>query len=121
VFNMATKIDQLANEINKQLRQYANGVGEEMEKVAQKVAKEGVKTLKLRSPKETGKYAAGWKATKVDGKWTVHNKIYQLTHLLEKGHAKVGGGRVAARVHIKLVEEQMIDDYVQGVVGAIKR
>ncbi|MFS0878269.1 HK97 gp10 family phage protein [Solibacillus isronensis] len=118
---MAININQLADEINKQLREYADGVGEEMEKVAQKVAKDGVKTLKLRSPKDTGKYAAGWKATKVDGKWTVHNRIYQLTHLLEKGHAKVGGGRVAARVHIKPVEEQMIDDYVQGVEEAIKR
>lgn len=118
---MAININQLADEINKQLREYADGVGEEMEKVARKVAKDGVKTLKLRSPKDTGEYAAGWKATKVDGKWTVHNKIYQLTHLLEKGHAKVGGGRVGARVHIKPVEEQMIDDYVQGVEEAIKR
>ena len=119
---MAININQLADEINKQLRQYADGVGEEVEKVAQKVAKDGVKTLKLRSPKLTGSYAKGWRAKKVNGVWVVHNATdYQLTHLLEKGHAKVGGGRVAARVHIKPVEEKMIDDYVQGVEEAIRR
>ena len=119
---MAININQLADEINKQLREYANGVGEEMEKVAQKVAKDGVKTLKLRSPKLTGSYAKGWRAKKVDGVWVVHNATdYQLTHLLENGHAKVGGGRVGAKVHIKPVEEQMIDEYVKGVEGAIKR
>ncbi|MGA4519596.1 HK97 gp10 family phage protein [Solibacillus silvestris] len=119
---MAININQLADEINKQLREYADGVGEEMEKVAQKVAKDGVKTLKLRSPKLTGSYAKGWRAKKVGSVWTVHNATdYQLTHLLEKGHAKVGGGRVAARVHIQPVEEQMIDEYVKGVEGAIKR
>lgn len=119
---MAININQLADEINKQLREYADGVGEEMEKVAQKVAKDGVKTLKLRSPQLYGAYAKGWRAKKVNGVWVVHNATnYQLTHLLEKGHAKVGGGRVSARVHIKPVEEQMIDDYVQGVEEAIRK
>lgn len=113
---MAIDISQLANEINRTLAEYANGVGEEMEKVAEKVAKEGAKRLKVTSPVLTKSYAKGWRAKKVDGKWIVHNATdYQLTHLLENGHAKVGGGRVAPVKHIEPVEQQAIEDYIKGV------
>lgn len=119
---MAINVNQLANEINRQLAQYANVVEENVEKVAQKVAKDGVKTLKLRSPKLTGSYAKGWRAKKVKGKWVVHNATdYQLTHLLEKGHVKVGGGRVPAKVHIAPVEQKMIEEFANGVEEAARR
>lgn len=119
---MAIDLSQLASEINRTLAEYAHGVGEEMEKVAEKVAREGVKTLKLRSPKLTGDYAKGWRAKKVNGAWVVHNATnYQLTHLLEKGHAKVGGGRVAGQPHIAPVEDEMINQFVEGVEEAIRK
>lgn len=118
---MTIKINDLVKEINKTLAEYADGVGEEIEKVAKKVAQNGVKTLRLRSPKLTGDYAKGWRAKKVDGKWVVYNATnYQITHLLEKGHAKVEGGRVAPRVHIAPVEKEMINEFVDGVEEAIR-
>ena len=52
------------------------------------------------APKRTGKYAKSWstKKTKENShslEMTVHSKNrYQLAHLLEKGYAKRGGGRV---------------------------
>ena len=63
-----------------------------------------MRQLKATSPKRTGKYAKSWTKKKRGRKIIVHNKEYQLTQLLEKGHAKRGGGRVAARVHIAPVE-----------------
>ncbi|MBD8028148.1 HK97 gp10 family phage protein [Ureibacillus sp. Re31] len=113
-------MDDLVKEINKTLSEYANGVGEEVEKVAETVAKEGVKKLRLRSPKDTGEYAKSWRATKVKKAWVVNNKIYQLTHLLEKGYAKVNGGRVPGQPHIAPVEKEMINEFVKGVEEAIK-
>ena len=118
---MATNINNLAAEINRTLANYAHGVGEEIEKVAEKVAKEGALRLKANSPIKSGSYRKGWKAKKVGKSWVVHNATrYQLTHLLEKGHAKVGGGRVPAKVHIAPVEDEMIDEFVQGVEEAIR-
>lgn len=120
---MTININQLAAEINRTLANYAHGVGEDIEKVAEKVAKEGAQQLKTRSPKSPGggDYAKGWRAKKVGTKWVVYNATnYQLTHLLEKGHAKVNGGRVDPRVHIAPVEDDMIDEFVQGVEEAIR-
>lgn len=49
-----------------------------------------VRELKQQSRKRSGKYAKGWKydvATSETGvDCTVHNRIYQLTHLLENDH-----------------------------------
>jgi len=118
---MAIDISQIANEINRSLREYANGIGDEIEAVAKEVAMEGVKRLRRDSPVRNGRYRRGWRATKVNGVWTVHNATnYQLTHLLENGHAKVNGGRVAPRVHIRPVEEQMIEEFTREVERAIQ-
>lgn len=49
-----------------------------------------VKLLKQKSKERTGAYKKGWKAEVVSDETgtecTVHNRRYQLTHLLEKGH-----------------------------------
>lgn len=114
-------IDNLANEITQILQEYTTEVEEGLEKAKEKVAKDGAKTLKSSSPKRYGKYAKGWRAKK-DGKaWVIHNATrHQLTHLLEKGHAKRGGGRVPGRAHIAPVEERAIKDFEEEVEKVIR-
>lgn len=84
-----------------------------------KAANKAAKKLRNESPKgATGKYAKGWAVKKENGRLrvvaTVYGKdgTYQLAHLLEKGHAKRGGGRVAAIEHIRPVEEWAQDEAI---------
>lgn len=106
------KPEQLADTIKKALDDLAEDTTDTVKKVVQAAADTAVKDLKATSPKRTGKYAKSWTQKKIkdtsSGKEIiVHARKYQLTHLLENGHAKRGGGRVAARVHIKPVEEKV--------------
>lgn len=52
--------------------------------------KRAVKLLKQKSKVRTGAYKKGWKADvttdETGTECTVHNRRYQLTHLLENGH-----------------------------------
>jgi hypothetical protein len=74
------------------------------------VAKETVKEVKRRSPVRSGAYKKSWGQTKVyEGtggiRITIHNKKhYQLTHLLENGHALRNGGRTRSFPHIEPAE-----------------
>ena len=106
------KPEQLADTIKKELDDLAENTTDTVKKAVQEAADTAVKDLKGTSPKRTGKYAKSWTQKKVkdtsSGKEIiVHARRYQLTHLLENGHAKRGGDRVAARVHIKPVEEKV--------------
>lgn len=83
--------------------------------------KDGRSYLRANSPKRTGDYAKGW-SYKVDedvpGSYTghVYNKNhYQLTNLLEKGHAKRNGGRVDGIPHIEPAFEQVQADLDKGL------
>jgi sugar-specific transcriptional regulator TrmB len=109
---MSTNIGNLAAEINRQLALYANQTDESVQRIAEEVSREGAEMLKAESPKRYGDYAGSWTVKKVGKVFVIHNKDhYRLTHLLEKGHAKVNGGRVPARVHIAPVEEKVVERF----------
>lgn len=110
----------LTKEIMSALREYTDDVVEKVEKSADEISKKGVKLLKEKSPKKTGEYARGWGRVKTKGGYIIKNKKYQLTHLLEKGHAKVDGGRVPGIPHIAPVEEQIVEEFVKEIEKAVK-
>lgn len=113
---MAKKIkaDALASEVMKELDDYSSLTTEVMKKAVRNAGKTVREEIADTAPKKTGTYGKSWavKKTGEDSKSlqvTVHSKNrYQIAHLLEHGHAKRGGGRVAARPHIAPAEENGI-------------
>ena len=106
------RIDDLASVVMDELTSYSQEVTDMLKDEVKAVAKETVQEIKSTAPKQTGDYQKGW-TSKIqhesdnDIRVTIHNpKEYPLTHLLEHGHAKVNGGRVAAIPHIVPAEEK---------------
>lgn len=120
------KADQLGIEISKALREYADDIKVNSQEAAVDVAKKTVKTLKDTSPVGQGRkgihYYKNWTYESYRGGAEVYNKdpSYRLTHLLEKGHAKRGGGRVPGKPHIAPAEAQAIAEYEQELIGRIQ-
>lgn len=114
-------INQLSGAISKELQTYTKEVSKGLEKAKIESANEGVKTLKVSSPKRTGDYSQGWARKKIGNSQVIHNETnYQITHLLENGYAKKNGGRVSPQVHIAPVEAAVIKDYEDRVEKVIR-
>ena len=105
-------IDDLSDVIMEELHSFSEEITEELKEEVKQVAKECAKDIKEKAPIDTGKYKKSWKVKKVyesqnDIRMVVHSaKEYRRSHLLERGHAKRGGGRVEGIPHIKPAEEK---------------
>ena len=83
------------------------------------------KQIESTAPKKTGKYSKSWAVKKTREtsdsiQIVVHSKRYQLTHLLEFGHAKRGGGRTRAFPHIAPAEENGIRQLEDEIIRSIR-
>ena len=109
------------------LTEYDQRIADETKRIADEVAKETVDELKKTSPKLTGSYRKGWRkkqtfANERTKRNTVYNQTdYQLTHLLEYGHASRNGGRVKAIQHIAPVEQKAIKDLRERITAAANK
>lgn len=105
------RIDELADVINRGLQEYADLATSEVKSAVRKSAKTVKKEISANAPVRTGKYAKSWtvKTTEENSQRLVQTVYspsrYMLAHLLEHGHAKCGGGRVAGKPHIAPAEE----------------
>ena len=125
---MGTRInvDQLAATVMKELENYADTTTDGVKAAVKKAADTVKKEISAGAPVRTGKYAKSW-ATKTTAESshaleiTVHSRNrYQLAHLLEHGHAKRGGGRVAARPHIAAAEEHGIEELEREIERSVR-
>ena len=124
---MQTKvsIDQMASAIMEGLQEYAELATDDLKQSVKKAGKTVKDEIAQTAPKDTGKYAKSWtvktvKETSNTLDVVVYSKNrYQIAHLLEHGHAKRGGGRVAARPHIAPAEEKALETLEREVEKAL--
>lgn len=120
-------VDHLAEAVMKGLTEYADASTELVKQSVQQVSKEVKKEISENAPKRTGAYKKSWttkktKETSNSLTMTVHSKNrYQIAHLLEHGHAKRGGGRVAARPHIAPAEEHGVTSLQEKIERGLRQ
>ena len=121
---MAISPDRFAEALEKILKDYHEDVNKDINQLAKKFGQKGAKEVKSASGQFGGRYAGGCTSKYEEGRLssmaTIYNgKVPGLPHLLENGHAKRNGGRVAGRSHIAPVEKTLIDEFTKAVESAI--
>lgn len=117
-------IDKLAEKITKEFSRYTDAALHIIMQIGRSVGNEAIEMLEAISPEDTGEYADAWKIdfkTKPDQPvmLIIHNNKYQLTHLLEFGHASVMGGRVDGQPHISTVQDFVNEEFEARIVRAL--
>lgn len=140
------KPEELSKTILDYLKNYRENIQEDVEEVTDKVTKEARDELKKISPRKKvskaipkrkssskkkkvreNPYYKGWSVKISKRGATKYHKViwnktnYQLTHLLEFGHATRNGGRTKAIPHIRPVEEKYKVKFVDLVEERIRR
>ena len=119
------QVEELADAVIKELDEYADITAENVKKAVKSAGMTVKEEISTNAPKDTGVYAKSWR-TKIVKETadaltvTVYSpNRYQIAHLLEHGHAKRGGGRVAAKPHIAKAEEigvsQLTEEIERGI------
>lgn len=119
-------IDEMDNAIMEELEKYADLSADELKAAVKETAASVCKDIQAGAPVDTGKYKKSWSVKNVREdsesiELVVHSRNrYQIAHLLEHGHAKRGGGRVAAKPHIASAEQRGNEKLVQTIEQKLK-
>lgn len=114
-------IDEMDNAIMEELEKYADLAADDLKAAVKETAASVRKDIQAGAPVDTGKYKKSWSVKNVHEdaesiEMVVHSRNrYQIAHLLEHGHAKRGGGRVAAKPHIASAEQRGNEKLVQTI------
>lgn len=118
-------IDRLHDELKAILEEYGDDVAEGTAEAVREISKKGAKAVRAGARGSfggTGRYASGWtfeiEESRLSTTGTIYNRRPGLPHLLENGHAKRGGGRVAGRAHIAPVEAELIQEIEKAIKEA---
>ena len=119
-------IDEMDNAIMDELEKYAELASDDLKAAVKETAASVRKDIQAGAPVDTGKYKKSWSVKNVREdsesiELVVHSRNrYQIAHLLEHGHAKRGGGRVAAKPHIASAEQRGNEKLVQTIEQKLK-
>jgi len=125
--NMRVRPEQFEAAMRKVMLEAGDHVFEVVESSAKDAARQTTSDLKGSAP-SGGQYGRGWSHKKQSNgrtafSETVYNRIYQLTHLLEKPHATGHGGHYPKNADytgtIARVEESNSERYMREVLGKL--
>ena len=124
--NRTVSIDEMDSAIMDELEKYAELASDDSKAAVKETAASVRKDIQAGAPVDTGKYKKSWSVKNVheDSEsidLVVHSRNrYQIAHLLEHGHAKRGGGRVAAKPHIAAAEQRGNEKLVTTIEQKLK-
>lgn len=125
------KPEELQKVVNDYLKNYKEDIEEDVKQVTDEVLKRAKQELESTSPRSgvarNTKYYRGWAIKLKSNKSNRYTKViwnktnYQLTHLLEFGHATSNGGRTRAIPHIRPIEQKYNVEFVDLLEQKIRR
>lgn len=125
------KPDELKDVLENYLKNYKEDIDEDVIETVDEITKKAREELKKTSPRgkgsRTNPYNRGWSIKLSKKRTGVYHKViwnktnYQLTHLLEFGHATRNGGRTRAIPHIRPIEEKYNVEFVDKLEKKIRR
>lgn len=131
--------EQFAKKITEYLNEYHEDINEEVKSTAKTIANEVKAELQRISPVSNedvilkggtvhprGQYAKGWAISSQTAKNVHSRKVwnktdYQLTHLLEFGHATRNGGKTKAIPHVRPTEKKYLEKFEKELEKEIKK